>query len=133
MTLLSPDAPVARLTSLRAITVRRTSSLRAVAGVLASEDIGAVVIERPDGAAGILTERDIVRAVADGADLDEERAADRMTFDLDTVTPSTDLRTIASRMLRGGMRHVLVLDGDRTSVVSMRDVLAVFASAAIEP
>ncbi len=63
-----PREPVRRMMSVGAIAVDEKLTLRSVAAMLAELDIGVVVAARPDGGAAIVSERDIVRALAGGAD-----------------------------------------------------------------
>jgi CBS domain-containing protein len=114
-----------------AIVVDPDATLREVAATLADDYIGAVVVRgtRPMGAPGnradgILSERDIVRALAGGADPDAERARNVMTLDLATAAPGDSVDDVAEQMLANEIRHVpLVEDGVVVAVVSERDVL----------
>ena len=73
---------------------------------------------------GIITERDIVRAVAEEADVEDEDVADWMTEDPDTFSPETDIEEAASWLLEAGYRHMPVMEGDEIlGVVSIRDLL----------
>ena len=63
------------------------ATLREVAGELADDEIGTVVVENPGGTVGLVSERDLVRAVAAGDDLDDRQAADLMSTDLVTARP----------------------------------------------
>ncbi len=74
---------------------------------------------------GIITERDIVRALAhEGDDVDEELVKDWMTPDPQTFTPDIDVDEAAAFLLEEGYRHMPVMDGDELlGVVSIRDLL----------
>src|SRR4051812_37921801 len=67
---------IATLVGADVIRVAPDATLFEVAGVLAKDDIGAVVVGNGDTVAGVISERDVVRAVAAGTDLDRTRAAD---------------------------------------------------------
>jgi CBS domain-containing protein len=114
-----------------AILVDPDATLRQVAAVLADDYIGAVVVRgtRPMGAPGsraegLISERDIVRALAEGADPDVERARNVMTLDLATAAPGDSVLDVAESMLANEIRHVPVsVDGVVVAVVSERDAL----------
>jgi CBS domain-containing protein len=120
------------------VVVLPEATLRAVAEVLAEEYIGAVVVRgpRPLGARdsraeGVVSERDIVRALADGLDPDRTRAEDVMTLDLAAVAPTDTVSAVADVMLRNEIRHVPVVEDDVVvAVVSERDLLGALAAHA---
>lgn len=106
------------------VTVHPDDTLREVAAVLAREEIGAVAVRGADEVVGIVSERDIVRALADDADPDDDRAADVMTYDLVSIGPDALVHAAAVLMIGGQIRHLPVLrDGHVTGIISMRDVL----------
>jgi CBS domain-containing protein len=119
------------------VTVYPDATLRAVAETLAEETIGAVVVrgERPPSGAGvrpqgIVSERDIVGAVAEGRDLDLVRAEDVMTMTLASAGPDDALLDVARRMVENEVRHLpLVADGVVLGIVSERDVLGALSAA----
>jgi CBS domain-containing protein len=86
--------------------------------------VGSAVVITEEGP-GIITERDILRAVAARADLDSARVDDYMTSTAITVLPDTDVRQAARWMLDGRFRHLIVADdrGGVAGVLSIRDVL----------
>lgn len=96
------------------------------ARLMTSRNIGAAIVhDDTTPVPGILTERDIMRAVGDGRDPATTRIADYMTYEARTASLSWDLDTAAREMLRGNFRHLVVLDdqGTMVGVVSMRDVV----------
>ena len=62
--------PVGRLARRELVTVGEATTLRSLARLMGERDIGAVVVERPGSPTGVVTERDVVRALADDADPD---------------------------------------------------------------
>jgi CBS domain-containing protein len=75
--------------------------------------------------AGILTERDVMRAAASGEDLREARVSDWMTPDPQSASPDTSVEEAAEMMLRNGFRHLPVMEGRLVcGVVSLRDLFA---------
>jgi predicted transcriptional regulator len=123
-----PNNPVREIMSRGAISIDEKLTLRSLAAVLAELDIGVALVARPDGTAGIVSERDVVRALADGADADEIWAADVMVEDLVLVEPEETIVAAAERMTSEQVRHVAVVErGAIVGVVSARDALAVLA------
>jgi CBS domain-containing protein len=131
--LIMHDEAVRSLVKQAAVVAYPESTLREVALILSEESIGAVVVRgtRPPGAPGsraegVVSERDIVQALADGHDPDRTRAQDVMTMDLATAAPEESVLDVAARMLDNEIRHIPVIeDGVVVGVVSERDVLRV--------
>lgn len=111
------------------LTVGPTHTLRQAAKQMASRRVGAAVVVDPDGnGPGILTERDVLEAVAAGQDLDTEIAADHLTPDAVSGEPDWDLDTAAAAMVAGGFRHLVICDGPQVvGVLSVRDVVRVWS------
>ena len=85
-------------------------------------DSVAVVAER--SLVGILTEHDLVVAVADGADLEDELVKDWMTESPDTIAPDIRVREAVIWLMQTGDRHLPVVDGSELlGIVSVRDLL----------
>ncbi len=107
------------------ITIGPSHSLREASRVMADRSIGSVVVHDPDAAGiGILTERDIVRAVAGGIDLDAATASDHLTTDSAYGSPGWSLDDASEAMRRGGFRHLVVVDGSSIlGIISMRDIV----------
>jgi CBS domain-containing protein len=94
-----------------------------VAKLLHDNAISSVVVMDGDRLAGIVTERDLVNLVADGLDPQAAKVADRMSTNLDTVEPRTDIAEAAEHMARLGIRHLPVLDkGTLVGIISIRDL-----------
>ncbi len=73
---------------------------------------------------GIVTEHDVVEAIAGGADPDESLISSWMTESPDTVPPNLSVREAATWLLETGYRHLPVMDeGELLGVVSIKDVL----------
>ena len=111
------------------VCVAPTDTLREVAGVLIGNSIGAVVVGSQDDPVGIVSEHDIVRAVAEGVDL-ATTAAEIAHTELFWTQASTTVAAVATQMMDQYVRHMLVEDGGRLSgIVSARDLLGVYAIA----
>jgi CBS domain-containing protein len=107
------------------LTVGPGHTLRQAASLMASRKVGAAVVVDPEGAGpGILTERDILQSVAAGQDPDGEHVADHLTSDIVAASPDWSLEEAAVAMVRGGFRHLLVVEGGETvGIVSVRDIV----------
>jgi len=98
----------------------------AIAEALAQHRIGAVLVRDTDGAIlGIVSERDIVRAIARGHTVAlAQTARDLMTADLITVAPSTRIAEALSLMTNHRCRHLPVMeDGRLVGMVSIGDLV----------
>lgn len=113
------------------LTVGPTHTIRQVAQAMASRHVGAAVVLDPDAnGPGILTERDVLEAVAGGQDLDRELAADHLTPEAVIGLPDWDLDQAAATMVSGTFRHLVICDGaDVVGVLSVRDIVRVWSEA----
>lgn len=94
-----------------------------VASLLHEHAISSVVVTDGDRISGIVTERDLVNLVADGLDPKATPVSERMTRDLDTVDPKTDIAEAAEHMARLRIRHLPVVDaGTLVGIISIRDL-----------
>jgi CBS domain-containing protein len=92
---------------------------------MVARGVGAVLVMEGDELEGILTERDILKAVAVGA-AESARVRDWMTRNPETIEASDDTGHAAALMIHGGFRHLPVLDGGAvTGIVSIRDLMRV--------
>jgi CBS domain-containing protein len=104
-------------------TTEPTDTFDQVAHMLREHGISSVVVLQDGKLAGIVTERDLVNLVADGGDPRTTKVADRMSKDLDTVDPKTDIAEAADHMARLKIRHLPVLqDGALAGIISIRDL-----------
>jgi CBS domain-containing protein len=86
----------------------------------------AVVVDGTMPGPAVVTERDLLKAVAEGLDPNTERVEDHMTGDLVTAMPTWPLSQAADLMVKHGIRHVLVFEGSElVGILSMRDVVRV--------
>ena len=107
------------------VSIGPAHTLRDASKVMTDRAIGSVVVHDPDGPGpGILTERDVVRAVATGVDLDSASAGDHVTTDSAYGSPGWSLSEASEAMRRGGFRHLVVVDGSEVlGIISMRDIV----------
>jgi CBS domain-containing protein len=104
----SPDEPVAD-----------------AADAMVRQRVGSALIMQSRFLAGILTERDVLRAAASGNDLTHSPVSAWMTKDPEQASPDTTVEDAAQLMLLHGFRHLPVLEGRQVrGVVSLRDLAA---------
>ena len=109
----------------------RGDSLRAAAARMWRQQTGWLLITEDGRLAGIITERDVLRAVALGADPDKSSVDDVMTAEVFTVPPDMQVQDAARLMASRWIRHLPVVDGEELlGVVSMRDMTGVLAAMA---
>ena len=106
------------------------------AGRMQNEQVGSVVVNVGGRFMGILTERDLTRAIADGADPRDATAADYMTAAPAAVHLDADIHEVASTMFEFECRHLPVMSEDDSQVigmVSIRDLLGTAIRLASSP
>jgi CBS domain-containing protein len=104
----TPDTPVA-----------------AAAACMVESNVGSAVVMQGSFLAGILTERDVLKAAASGADLSASRVSEWMTPDPQSASPDTSAEDAAQIMLLNGFRHLPVVDGRTVcGIVSLRDLFS---------
>jgi CBS domain-containing protein len=107
------------------LTIGPNHSLREAARLMAERNVGAAVVVDPDSPGlGIVTERDILRAIAAGQDPNAELVHDHLTDELISASPEWSMDQAAETMVEHGFRHLLVVNGaDLLGVLSMRDIV----------
>src|ERR1044072_1557981 len=108
------------------ITIEPTATLAAAALLLAEKRIGALVIRGAGGrVSGILSERDIVHAIARrGRQALDEPLSQTMTRDVVTCAPDDKITSLMERMTTGKFRHLPVVDrGELVGIVSIGDIV----------
>ena len=94
------------------------------AEVLIADGVGSLGVVDGRQLVGIITERDVVRAVAEGVDPEDELTRDWMSDAPDTFSPDVEVSEAASWLLEVGYRHMPVMaDGELLGIVSIRDIL----------
>lgn len=127
-----PFERVSSIMSTPAITVEPQATLREVTAVLCDANIGAVVVLAPGRPLAVISERDIVRALANGADPDAIWAADVVTEEPRFVTPSHPVPRLAEEMLAAGIRHMPVVEENEVvGMVGARDALRSLTEAVL--
>jgi len=106
-------------------------TLREAARLMSAHRVGAAVVSDHDAAGiGILTERDVLDSIGAGQNPDAERVADHRTAAVVFASPEWTLEQAAGTMVRGGFRHLVVLDGGEVAgLLSMRDIVRCWSAA----
>jgi CBS domain-containing protein len=121
--------PVRALSADSVLRVDAGSDLWSVAAALAAADVGVLVIGQGSDVEGVVSERDIVRALAAHRGVGETTAADIANRDLVWCDAHADVADVAEEMMERYVRHVLVEeDGQLVGIVSARDLLGAYAS-----
>jgi CBS domain-containing protein len=107
------------------LTVGPGHSLTDAAKAMSGRSVGAAVVVDPDQPGpGIVTERDILDSLGAGEDPSAERVSDHLSMNLTFASPDWSLERAAEAMVKGGFRHLVVVDGgELTGILSMRDIV----------
>lgn len=110
------------------LTVDPQNTLRRAAKVMADRAVGAAVVIANEKVVGIVTERDVLRAIADDRDVDDTKVEDVMTRGVVSGAPGWDILKAVKAMTDGGFRHLLVMEmDDPVGIVSLRDLMSSMA------
>jgi len=121
---LDQDTRAQALVTRPVVYVHPNDTLRRLAETLIEESIGAALVRGPHGAIGLVSERDVVAAIADGSDPNRTRVDEIMNEDVITIAPNDDLLDAAHQMLDAEVRHLpIVEDGVVGGMLSARDAL----------
>jgi CBS domain-containing protein len=117
------------------IAVDPKTRLAEVARRMRIDDSDSVAVMSEDRLVGIITERDLVRAIADGVDPAETAADVIMSADPATVRADEDVDVVAVKMMRLGIRHLPVVDdkGSPVGLVSARNLVAMLDRGKTQP
>ena len=128
---MHPTDVIARIMVWPVATVPGEASLLEVAESLAADGIGAIAVVEHGHLVGVVSERDVVNHLAQGANPEHVTAAEMMTTDLVTARQDDRILDTARRMLEAEIRHLPVVDEDKIAgFVSMRDIFAVLLDVA---
>jgi CBS domain-containing protein len=107
------------------LTVGPGHSLRDAAKAMTERKVGAAVVMDPDQPGpGIITERDILESIGGGQDPDQEQVCNHLSRNLTFAAPEWSLERAAEAMVRGGFRHLVVVDnGETVGILSIRDIV----------
>lgn len=106
------------------VTVDCKVSLRRASKVMTDRGVGCAVVIEKERVAGIITERDILHAVAHEQNVDDTTVENVMTPDVVSGAPGWDITKAVKTMTEGGFRHLLVMEmDDPVGIVSLRDLM----------
>jgi CBS domain-containing protein len=122
--------PVSAVAADRLARVAPDVDMWELAEALVDADVGALAVDDGGEMLGVVSERDIVRALAVGRDPSKTRAIDIAHTRLVWCDASSTVAEVAEEMMEHYVRHVLVEDGGRVvGMVSIRDLLGAYAAA----
>jgi signal-transduction protein with cAMP-binding, CBS, and nucleotidyltransferase domain len=108
------------------LTCEATDSIREVAAKMTADHVGALAVLENDRITGIISERDVVRAISQDVNPRTTTATTFATHQIETAKFGEETRDVARRMLDAGIRHLPVMQGRMVvGVISMRDLLAI--------
>jgi CBS domain-containing protein len=112
------------------LTVSPTDTLHHVARMMSDRDVGSAVVVDAEKVAGIVTERDLLRAAGKGVNFKGTDVTSVMTTDVVAGEPGWDVLRAVRTMTEGGFRHLLVVDADDdpVGIVSVRDLMETMAA-----
>jgi len=118
-------ATLRELMNTSVVTATPETSVSGAAAAMVAAGVGSAIVMQGSFLAGILTERDVLRAAASGEDLAESVVAEWMTADPQAASPDASAEDAAQIMLLNGFRHLPVVAGREVcGVVSLRDLFA---------
>ena len=121
--------PVSALSADSVLRVDADADLWTVAAALAAADVGILVVGQGDDVQGVVSERDVVRALAAHRGVGDTTAAEIAHRDLVWCDAHADVADVAEEMMERYVRHVLVeRNGRLVGIVSARDLLGAYAS-----
>ena len=108
------------------LTATPSETVAEATGRMRDRKVGSVVVVDGRRAIGILTERDLVKIAAAGADPSTTKVSEWMTEDPDVVAPDVEVTDAWTSLAEHGYRHIPVVDGDTlVGIVSMRDLMRI--------
>jgi CBS domain-containing protein len=106
------------------VTVAPSSTLRRAAKAMTDRGVGCAVVVENEKVSGIITERDVLRAIASDTDVDTETVTSVMTPDVISGAPGWPILKAVKTMNDGGFRHLLVMEMEEpVGIVSLRDLM----------
>ncbi len=116
------------------VTESASEPIKAAAARMWAQQTGSLLVMDGPDLLGIITERDVMKAIARDLDVSETPVSAVMTTSVLTVTPYTSVSDAARQMASRWIRHLPVVeDGRVVGMVSQRDLVGIFAALAKEP
>ena len=119
------EVTVADVMSADVLTIEPARTLGDAAREMGERKVGAIIVVDPEQPGpGIVTERDVSRAVGEGKDPAAEVVVDHVATNASYASPDWPLADAAKAMVSGGFRHLVVVDGtELLGVLSIRDIV----------
>lgn len=128
----APDT-VGEIMTAEVVTVSAGDEVEQAVRKMVDHDIGSVVVVDGERAAGVLTERDLIRRLLEDRNLLAARVGDVMSSPVTSTSPGTEIVDAFDLMNRSGIRRLPVLDGDRlVGIVTERDLMRWVSRVAAE-
>jgi CBS domain-containing protein len=116
------------------ITESASEPIKAAASRMWAQQTGSLLVMEGESLIGIITERDVMKCIARGLDVNATPVSAVMTRGVQTVSPYTSVGDAARQMASRWIRHLPVVeDGRVVGMVSQRDLVGIFAALAKEP
>ena len=120
----APVKTAADIMTREIVSIESQATMTDAAKQMAGRQVGAALVFEDEGLLGIVTERDVLRAVADGRV--DTPVADCMTRHPETIEPADPTSHAATLMIHGGFRHLPVVEaGKVVGIISIRDLMRV--------
>ena len=115
--------PVSEQMATDLLTVEPTTTLVGAVQAMNARRVGAALVLEDDRLVGVFTERDVLRAVAEGL-VPETVVGEWMTRGPETIEPDEPAEHAAVLMIHGGFRHLPVVEeGKVVGILSIRDLM----------
>lgn len=115
------------------LTIGPESTLRRAAKVMFERGVGSAVVIENEKVEGIVTERDIMNALAENLDPDTATVSSVMTRGVVSGEPGWDVLKAVKTMSDGGFRHLLVMEmDDPIGIISLRDLMVAMEEMILE-
>jgi len=118
------QSPIGALMSPVVATILPSATLREAAEAMAADGLGLLVVADASGPIGVVSERDVITAIVEDVDLEEQRVRDHCSEEIVGVDFDASVEDAARGMSEAEIRHLAITrEGQIAGVVSVRDVL----------
>jgi len=108
------------------VTIRPNLSLREASKIMSKFGIGSLVVVEDENLVGIITSTDIIKAVAEGKDVDQTLVSEVMSKDVITVDPDESLEEAVEKMMERNIKRLPVVEGGKlVGIITASDIIVV--------